>query len=256
LPFFYDLLPYPYYTPITSVPYYYFNYIATSHLLFKADNFSFVDNPTPNKNTIKVKNDIIWSLLDDSIYMNFLRYDTIVKLLSIKKELKNNKQYFYSLSDTDYKNLLFFVPDTTEIYSYFYLNKDSILLLTNDFQYLYIDEQGKSYTKFNIIDNICITINENFPQKMKILDANIPGVKALGFYTIISGPFILWFLVWLVAWLFKIFKKDKDKYSYYTFYKRKKKKNTILYHTFIGSIVYIAISLILFNSFLLIFNII
>ena len=130
------------------------------------------------------------------------------------------------------------------------------MLLSNDFQYLYIDEQGKSYTKFNIIDNICITINENFPQKMKILDANIPGVKALGFYTIISGPFILWFLVWLVAWLFKIFKKDKDKYSYYTFYKRKKKKNTILYHTFIGSIVYIAISLILFNSFLLIFNII
>lgn len=256
LPFFYDLLPYPYYTPITSLPYYYFNYLTTSHLLFEADNFSFVDNPTPNKNTINVKNDIIWSLLDDSIYMNFLRYDTIVTLLSIKKELKNNKQYFYSLSDTDYKNLLFFVPDTTEIYSYFYLNKDSILLLTNDFQYLYIDEQGKSYTKFNIIDNICITINENFPQKMKILDANIPGVKALGFYTIISGPFILWFLVWLVAWLFKIFKKDKDKYSYYTFYKRKKKKNTILYHTFIGSIVYIAISLILFNSFLLIFNII
>jgi len=195
-------------------------------------------------------------LLDDSIYINFLRYDTIVTLLSIKKELKNNKQYFYSLSDTDDKNLLFFVPDTTEIYSYAYLNEDSILLLTNDFQYLYIDKQGNSYAKFNIIDNICLTINENFPKKMKILDANIPGVKALGFYTIISGPFILWFLVWLVAWLFKIFKKDKDKYSYYTFYKRKKKENTIFHQTFIGSIVYIAISLILFNNFLLIFNII
>ncbi|MDI6833617.1 MAG: hypothetical protein QMD02_07240 [Bacteroidales bacterium] len=256
LPFFYDLLPYPYYTPITSLPYYYFHYIPTSHLLFKAGHFSYIDNPTPNKNTINVKNNIIWSLLDDSIYMNFLRYDTIVTLLSIKKELKNNKQYFYSLSDTDYKNLLFFVPDTTEIYSYAYLNEDSILLLTNDFQYLYIDKQGNSYAKFNIIDNICITINENFSQKMKILDANIPGVKALGFYLIISGPFILWFLVWLVAWLFKIFKKDKDKYSYYTSYKRKKKENTIFHQTFIGSIVYIAISLILFNNFLLIFNII
>lgn len=256
LPFFYDILPYPYNTPITSLPYYYFHYIATSHLLFKAGNFSYIDNPTPYKNTINVNKNIIWSLLDDSIYINFLRYDTIATLLSLKKELKNNKQYFYSLSDTDYKDLLFFLPDTAEIYSYSYLNKDSILLLTNDFHYLYIDKQGKSYTKFNIFDNICITIGENFPQKMKILDANIPGVKALSFYTIITGPFILWFLIWLVTWLFKIFKKEKDTYSYYTFYKRKKKENTIFHYTFIGSIIYIAISLILFNNFLIIFNII
>jgi len=86
---------------------------------------------------------------------------------------------------------------------------------------------------------------------MKILDANLPGVKALGFYILISGPFILWFLVWLITWLFKIFKKEKDNYSYYTFYKRKKKENTIFHYTFIASLVYIAISLILFNNFLI-----
>lgn len=256
LPFFYDLMPYPYHTPITTLPYYYFHSLPSAHLLYKTGDFSYVNNSTPDKNTINVNKDIIWSLLDDSTYLNFLRYDTIATLFSLKKELKNNKQYFYSLSDTDYNDLLFFVPDTAEIYSYFYLNNDSILLLTNDFKYLYIDNRGKSFTKYNIFNHICITINENFPQKMKILDANLPGVKALGFYIMISGPFILWFLAWLITWFFKIFKKEKDNYSYYTFYKTKKKKKTIFYFTFIASLIYIVISLVLFNNFLIIFNII
>jgi len=85
LPFFYDLMPYPYHTPITTLPYYYFHSLPSAHLLYKTGDFSYVNNSTPDKNTINVNKDIIWSLLDDSIYLNLLRYDTIATLLSIKK---------------------------------------------------------------------------------------------------------------------------------------------------------------------------
>jgi hypothetical protein len=256
LPFFYDILPYPYHTPIASLPYFYFHYLPSSHLLYNTGVFSYVNFSTPIKNTINVNKNIIWSLVDDSMYLYFVRYDVNETVLSFKKEWKNDKIYFYHLDDTTYKNILFFIPDTTDIYSYITLNKDSILLLTNDFQYLYIDNRGNSFTKYNIFNHICININENFPEKIKVLDSYIPGVKALGIYTILSGPFIMWFIIWLISWLFKVFKKDKNNYSYYSYYKTKKKKKTIFYFTFIGSLMYIVIALVLLNNFLIIFNII
>lgn len=147
------------------------------------------------------------------------------------------------------------MPINNNFSGYINLNNDSIFLLTEDFHYLYINADGISYISYNLINHIVLTINEKLPQKYKILDGYIPNIKAMGIYTMLIGPFVLWIIVWIIVWLINLFSKEKNNYKYYTYHRRTKKKHTITYYTFIGSIIYIIAVFILFQNFLQVFNI-
>ncbi|MDD2593338.1 MAG: hypothetical protein PHT45_03170 [Bacteroidales bacterium] len=255
LPFFYDLLPYPYHTPISSYHYLFFQYLPASHLMFRSDTFLYVPHSTPSQNIIDINTKAIWSILDDTVSVNFIRYDLLLNELSLRKSYEGDKVYYYSKDDKNFDNNLFFVPINNNFSGYINLNNDSIFLLTEDFHYLYINADGISYISYNLINHIVLTINEKLPQKYKILDGYIPNIKAMGIYTMLIGPFVLWIIVWIIVWLINLFSKEKNNYKYYTYHRRTKKKHTITYYTFIGSIIYIIAVFILFQNFLQVFNI-